>query len=89
MGYIYSVISNGFGGMASYSAQVNPRDRWAIVAYIRALQYSQSEKARGDLEGAKLTKATPEQSNSDKSTLATQDSAPTVTRVSVRNDGSK
>ena len=103
VGYIYSVISNGFGGMASYSAQVNPRDRWAIVAYIRALQYSQSEKARGDLEGAKLTnnsakltnnsaklnKATPEQSNSDKSTLATQDSAPTVTRVSVRNDGSK
>ncbi len=89
VGYIYSVITNGFGGMASYAAQVNPRDRWAIVAYIRALQYSQSEKARGDLEGAKLTQATPEQSNSEKSTLASQDATPPAKQVSVRKDGSK
>jgi mono/diheme cytochrome c family protein len=38
VGYFYDVISNGFGQMSSYAAQVAPADRWAIVAYIRALQ---------------------------------------------------
>ena len=37
-GYIFQVISHGYGAMGSYSAQINPKDRWAIVAYIRALQ---------------------------------------------------
>ncbi len=32
------VITNGYGAMYSYAARVPPRDRWAIVAYIRALQ---------------------------------------------------
>jgi mono/diheme cytochrome c family protein len=41
IGYFYDVITNGFGAMADYSAQVVPRDRWAIAAYIRVLQYSQ------------------------------------------------
>jgi hypothetical protein len=41
IGYFYDVISNGFGAMADYSAQVAPRDRWAIAAYIRVLQFSQ------------------------------------------------
>jgi len=41
-GYIFHVITTGFGAMQDYSAQVEPRDRWAIVAYIRALQLSQS-----------------------------------------------
>ena len=41
IGYFYDIISNGFGAMADYSAQVAPRDRWAIAAYIRVLQYSQ------------------------------------------------
>jgi mono/diheme cytochrome c family protein len=41
VGYFYDVITNGFGAMADYSAQVPPADRWAIAAYIRALQYSQ------------------------------------------------
>jgi mono/diheme cytochrome c family protein len=40
-GYFYDVISKGFGAMADYSAQIEPADRWAIVAYIRALQLSQ------------------------------------------------
>jgi len=43
-GYIYDVISNGFGAMYSYSAQIPPRDRWAIVAYVRALQFSRNAK---------------------------------------------
>lgn len=40
-GYYFDVISNGFGAMPDYAAQVTVRDRWAIIAYIRALQLSQ------------------------------------------------
>jgi mono/diheme cytochrome c family protein len=40
-GYLFQVMSNGFGVMPTYAPQVSPRDRWAIIAYIRALQYSQ------------------------------------------------
>ena len=40
-GYFFDVITNGFGRMQGYSALVPPRDRWAIVAYVRALQLSQ------------------------------------------------
>jgi mono/diheme cytochrome c family protein len=38
--HFYNVISNGFGAMPSYDHAVAPRDRWAIAAYIRALQLS-------------------------------------------------
>jgi len=41
LGHFYNVIANGYGAMPDYSAQVTPEDRWAIVAYIRALQLSQ------------------------------------------------
>lgn len=41
-GYIFDVITNGFGAMQDYSAQIQPADRWAIVAYERALQLSQN-----------------------------------------------
>lgn len=44
-GYLYHVITHGYGGMASYSAQVPPNDRWAIVAYIRALQKARASTA--------------------------------------------
>jgi hypothetical protein len=40
-GYLFDVITNGFGRMSGYAASVPAGDRWAIVAYIRALQYSQ------------------------------------------------
>jgi len=43
-GYFYDVITNGFGQMYSYSAQIPPRDRWAIIAYLRALQLSRNAK---------------------------------------------
>jgi len=36
------VVTNGYGAMLNYSQQIQVRDRWAIVAYIRALQYSQN-----------------------------------------------
>jgi hypothetical protein len=41
-GYLFDVIGTGFGRMNGYAAQVKPEDRWAIVAYIRALQLSQA-----------------------------------------------
>jgi mono/diheme cytochrome c family protein len=41
VGYYVDVITNGFGVMPSYAPQVPPRDRWAIAAYIGALQLSQ------------------------------------------------
>jgi len=42
IGYFYDVMTNGFGAMYDYSAQVEPKDRWAIAAYIRVLQRSQN-----------------------------------------------
>ena len=42
LGHFYDVITNGFGAMPDYSMQIPPHERWAIVAYIRALQYSQN-----------------------------------------------
>jgi mono/diheme cytochrome c family protein len=38
--HFFDVITNGYGVMYSYAARVSPHDRWAIVAYIRALQES-------------------------------------------------
>jgi mono/diheme cytochrome c family protein len=44
-GYFFDNITNGFGAMYGYSAQIPPRDRWAIIAYVRALQLSRNAKA--------------------------------------------
>ncbi len=41
VGHIFEVITKGYGSMPMYRAQIPPRDRWAIVAYVRALQLSQ------------------------------------------------
>lgn len=56
VGYYFDVISNGFGAMIDFSDRINARDRWAIIAYIRALQLSQNvnidglpESIRGEL----------------------------------------
>lgn len=40
-GYYFNVITNGFGVMFSYASRLSPEDRWAVIAYIRALQLSQ------------------------------------------------
>jgi hypothetical protein len=39
---MYDVITNGFGAMPDYAAQIPVRDRWLIAAYIRALQLSEN-----------------------------------------------
>ena len=48
IGHFFDVMTNGYGVMYSYAARVEPDDRWAIAAYIRALQLSQHASA-GDL----------------------------------------
>ncbi|MEO8431206.1 MAG: cytochrome c [Acidobacteriota bacterium] len=42
VGHFFDVMTNGFGAMPDYAAQIDVSDRWAIVAYIRALQLSQN-----------------------------------------------
>jgi len=42
LGHFFDVITNGFGRMPDYSMQIPPHERWAIIAYIRALQLSQN-----------------------------------------------
>lgn len=56
-GYYYNVIKNGFGVMQGYGPQVPVEDRWAITAYVKALQLSQNavladvpEDKRAELE---------------------------------------
>ena len=41
VGRLFDVITNGYGSMPDYKEQIPPRERWAIVAYLRALQLSQ------------------------------------------------
>ncbi len=43
-GHFFDVITNGFGAMPAYAAQVPVRDRWLVIAWIRALQLSQNAK---------------------------------------------
>lgn len=54
-GYFFDVMTNGFGAMPSYSAQITPADRWRIVAYVRALQLSRAATA-ADVPAAELEK---------------------------------
>ena len=59
VGHYFDIISHGFGAMPDYAAQIAPADRWAIAAYIRALQYAQNgtladipPESRGSLKNA-------------------------------------
>jgi mono/diheme cytochrome c family protein len=54
-GHFFDIITHGFGVMPDYAQQVPPRDRWAIVAYIRALQLSQNAKLADVPEAARQT----------------------------------
>ena len=42
IGYFFDVMTNGFGAMYSYASRIPVQDRWAIAAYVRALQFSQN-----------------------------------------------
>jgi mono/diheme cytochrome c family protein len=60
-GYFFDVMTNGFGVMPSYAAQVPVADRWAIAAYVRALQLSQRAMLADvpETERAALSNGTP------------------------------
>jgi len=58
LGYFFYVMTNGFGAMPDYAQQVDAHDRWAIVAYIRALQLSQNA-TQADLNGHRVPSPAP------------------------------
>ena len=69
-GYFFDVMTNGFGAMQDYAAQVPVADRWAIAAYIRALQLSMNATVadvpadrRAELDQSPVTPAPPAQEN--------------------------
>jgi mono/diheme cytochrome c family protein len=47
VGYIFEVITRGFGAMPDHAAQIPPADRWRIIAYVRTLQYAQKPEMGG------------------------------------------
>lgn len=60
VGYFYNAITNGFGRMFSYASRIAPEDRWAISAYVKALQLSQNADPSDIPEGAEVTLPTTE-----------------------------
>ncbi len=58
LGYFFDVMTNGFGAMPDYAAQIPVEDRWRIVAYIRALQLSQNA-AQEDVAGQQVPLPAP------------------------------
>jgi mono/diheme cytochrome c family protein len=59
VGHFFDAITNGWGAMPSYSAQVPVQDRWAIIAYIRALQLSQQNVQRATPAGTPVPGSSP------------------------------
>ena len=65
VGHFFDVITNGWGAMPNYAAQIPAQDRWAIIAYIRALQLSeQGAPAQAGPEGAPPNPTDTKNSNS-------------------------
>jgi mono/diheme cytochrome c family protein len=58
VGHFFDVITNGWGAMPDYAAQIPVQDRWAIIAYVRALQLSQQVNAN-QVDPAKLQQTQP------------------------------
>ena len=59
VGHFFDAITNGWGAMPSYSAQIPVQDRWAIIAYIRALQLSQQNTTTPLASPSPAASATP------------------------------
>jgi mono/diheme cytochrome c family protein len=59
LGYFFDVMTNGFGAMPEYASQIPPRDRWAIVSYIRALQLSQNATSADVPPGQRVPSTAP------------------------------
>ena len=61
VGHFFNVMTNGWGSMADYSAQIPVADRWRIAAYIRALQLSRTATTGDVPAGEKVASHAPEQ----------------------------
>jgi hypothetical protein len=59
LGYFFDVMTEGFGAMPEYASQIPARDRWTIVAYIRALQLSQDATMSDVSPGQKVPSEAP------------------------------
>jgi hypothetical protein len=66
-GYFFDVMTAGFGAMPDYADKLSVADRWAVVAYVRALQLSENATVadvpaarRGELSGTAPAPAAPE-----------------------------
>jgi len=74
VGYLFNVATHGFGAMPALDSQIPPRDRWAIVAYVRALQLSQHSPLKDlpqdeqDRATAELSKITDSKQSGSQST---------------------
>ncbi len=53
VGYIFEVITKGYGAMPDHAAQIKPDDRWRIIAYVRTLQFSRRAEVSHLPEGLK------------------------------------
>ena len=84
LGYFYDVMTEGFGIMPDYASQIPPRDRWNIVAYVRALQLSQNATMADVPAGQKIPSEPPK--FSDSGTGATLP-VPAPETKSGRNEG--
>lgn len=86
LGHFFDVITNGFGAMPDYSSQIPVRDRWAISAYIRVLQFSQNAPANlmpqgklpppPPLPGTPGSGATPAQAEPESGNLESSETLP-------------
>ncbi|MFB3813202.1 MAG: cytochrome c [Terriglobales bacterium] len=76
LGHFFDVITNGFGAMPDYAQQVEPHDRWAIAAYIRALQLSQNAPASMVPAGTNIPSPAPPASSTPGTGAAPLHAAP-------------
>jgi mono/diheme cytochrome c family protein len=93
VGYFYDVITNGFGIMPDYAAQIPSADRWDIVAYLRALQLSQNASMVDVPPGQKVPSAPPkfrgEPGNGATLPAVDTHASADVGKVDVRRDETK
>jgi mono/diheme cytochrome c family protein len=90
VGHFFDVMTNGWGKMNSYASQIPVADRWAIIAYIRALQISQDPNGnmRMDKSAAAADQTKPANTNTTNSNT-TNDGADTNKTTENQNGGGK
>lgn len=78
VGHYFDVITNGFGAMYSYASRIPVNDRWAIIAYVRALQLSQGATAQDvpENERGRIQQVSPPGSQAGGGTAPPQTAAP-------------